>query len=194
MHYACLGGNIAVVRYLIGETNCSPNCTNNFGHTSVHLACMNGHLAVVKYLISEIGCNPELPDINGFTPLHYACLNGHIVIAKYLISDCNCDPEYITDLDIQGFLHFTVHVRMVVSKLPSISSSLNTNAILNMTMILAIHLYLQLLAMASLEPRLSIPDFSPKLRDKLRNRKPGFEASDPQIATLMISLHCMLHV
>ena len=38
--------------------------------------------------------------------------------------------------------------------------------------------------MVSLEPRLSVPDFvllvsdfSPKLRDKIHNRKPGFEAS-----------------
>ena len=106
-----------------------------------------------------------------------------IAIAKYLISDCNCDPEYITDLDIQGLLHFTVHVRTVVSKLQSISS-LNTNAILNMAMILAIHLYMQLLAMASLEPRLFVLDFSPKLRDKIRNGKPGFEASNPQIADI----------
>ena len=33
---------------------------------------------------------------------------------------------------------------------------------------------------ASLEPRLSIPDFSPKLRDKIWNRKPGFRATEKQ--------------
>ena len=67
------GGQIAVARCLIEEHQCSPNCTNMFGNTSLHLACLSSCLPLVKCLIDEHVCNPQIVNNDGLTPLHYAC-------------------------------------------------------------------------------------------------------------------------
>ena len=86
-------GHHGIVKFLISDCNCNPQCCTNRGFTPLHCACENGHLEVVRYLIKEHKCNPEHPNINGITPLHSAAINGHLAVVKYLITELGCDLQ-----------------------------------------------------------------------------------------------------
>ena len=78
--------NLDVVKYLITEHKCNPECTDNEGQTPLHYACASGQLEVVQYFYSE-----KLSDIahtshSGDTPLHFACKSNQVEVTQFLLS------------------------------------------------------------------------------------------------------------
>ena len=63
LHIACEKGYLEIVKLLIKEANCDPNCRTIKGMTPLHLACRHQHFEVVIYLVTEcIGDGfPSLP-------------------------------------------------------------------------------------------------------------------------------------
>ena len=53
LHLAALHGWMDIVASLVCEYNCSVQCCDTRGHTSLHYAAYGGSLPVVQYLITE---------------------------------------------------------------------------------------------------------------------------------------------
>ena len=90
VHSACIGGNIAVVQYLVEECAVNINGKDEEGNTPLLTAARNGHLIVVKYLIKQ-NCDPLQKDADGNTALHLAALFGHLTLIKYYKEQLNCN-------------------------------------------------------------------------------------------------------
>ena len=100
VHFACVGGNLAVVKYIVVYCRGMMHCSNHSGNTPLHLACMYGHIDVVKYLVKEHEYDVKHENGKGFSALHCACLclkpplrNGNnLDVVKYLVEEENIDP------------------------------------------------------------------------------------------------------
>ena len=84
--------NLDVVKYLINEHNCNPQCRDKEGQTPLHYACASGQLEIVRYFHSE-----KLSDLvhkahSGDSPLHFACEYNQVKVAQFLLSTGECDP------------------------------------------------------------------------------------------------------
>ena len=84
--------NLDVVKYLINEHKCNPQCADEEGQTPLHYACASGQLEIVQYFHSE-----KLSDLVhtahwGDTPLHYACELNQVEVTQFLLSTGECDP------------------------------------------------------------------------------------------------------
>ena len=81
-----------IVKYLITEHNCNPQCTDKEGETPLHYACGSGQLEIVQYFH-----NNKLSDLvhtanSGDTPLHVACKFNQVEVTQFLLSTGECDP------------------------------------------------------------------------------------------------------
>ena len=84
--------NLDVVKYLINEHKCNPQCRDKEGQTPLHYACVSGQLEIVQYFHSE-----KLSDLvhtahSGDTPLHFACKSHQVEVVQFLLSTGECDP------------------------------------------------------------------------------------------------------
>ena len=84
--------NLDVVKYLITEHKCNPQCRDKEGQTPLHYACASGQLEIVQYLHGE-----KLSDLvhkahSGDSPLHFACKYNQVKVAQFLLSTGECDP------------------------------------------------------------------------------------------------------
>ena len=84
LHYACKGGHMNIVQYLITELGCDSIVPDIDGSLLLPIACGNGHLDLTKYLITEQGCDVTVRNYNGWTPVDCAYSNGHTNIVIYL--------------------------------------------------------------------------------------------------------------
>ena len=84
LHWACLKGHLAVVKYLLTSHGANLEATENDGDTPLHLACEWGHLDVVQELVAH-GANLEATDDAGKTPLHLAASAGNVAIVQELV-------------------------------------------------------------------------------------------------------------
>lgn len=57
LHFACIKGDLEIVKFLIEECKVNTESQTNTGVTCLHLACRNDHFEIVKYLIYK---NPNL--------------------------------------------------------------------------------------------------------------------------------------
>ena len=105
LHYAAIGGNLVVVKFLIENMNYNPNCRDDFGKAPLHYASMNGHLNVVQYLVDTHHCDPMHLDKQKLTSLHLAAANGQLEILKYYTTTCHCDPQVKTVEDATPLHH-----------------------------------------------------------------------------------------
>ena len=71
LHYACSGGDLYLVQYLIDELNCKPSRARN-GDTPLHNACEFGHANVAQFLLSTGLVDPEAKNKAGNTALNCA--------------------------------------------------------------------------------------------------------------------------
>ena len=92
--YACFGGCLKTIQYLIEQCECHPICiNNNDGWTPLHCACAGGNIDVVRYLVTEYECDPMCTADDGQIPLHSVCGNsGKLDVICYLIEEFKCDP------------------------------------------------------------------------------------------------------
>ena len=81
-----------VVKYLISEHQCNPQCTDKEGLTPLHYACAGGQLEIVKYFHDEELSGLVHKAHSGDTPLHFACKYNQVEVVKFLLSTGECDP------------------------------------------------------------------------------------------------------
>ena len=95
LHYACSGGHVNVVRYLVLEQRINPHITKDRnGFTPLHYACKGYHLNVVHYLISLPSYKPITSTANRHHEvLFLACRHGYVCLAKEAIQVLKCDPN-----------------------------------------------------------------------------------------------------
>ena len=53
IHYACKGGLLSIVQYLIENQNVDKDIKGYWERTPLHYASWKGHLPIVEYLISQ---------------------------------------------------------------------------------------------------------------------------------------------
>lgn len=95
IHYACLCGNVPIVRRLINKVDLE--CEDNWKTKPIHYACEVGNQEIVKMLF-ESDVEKEPFDYSDMSPLHYACQSGSLDLVKYLVdSGLNIDIEDIDD-------------------------------------------------------------------------------------------------
>ena len=88
---SCLRGHLDIVRFLIDEQHCDPNCKDANDSSLLHSASYAGHINLVQYLITERDSNPAITDNMLATPLHVACDQGHIDVVRLLLQDRRVD-------------------------------------------------------------------------------------------------------
>ena len=81
-----------IVKYLINEHNCNPQCRDKEGKTPLHYASASGKLEIVQHFHDH-----KLSDLvhtahSGDTPLHFACKYNQVNVAQFLLSTGECDP------------------------------------------------------------------------------------------------------
>ncbi|XP_048248984.1 serine/threonine-protein phosphatase 6 regulatory ankyrin repeat subunit B-like [Haliotis rufescens] len=83
LHFACVGGDTAIVQYLVSPSNVNTRGQN--GWTPVMMAASKGHKSVFDLLVSK-DADLTLVDNNGDSLLHFACVGGDNAIVQYLVS------------------------------------------------------------------------------------------------------------
>ncbi|KAK3583455.1 hypothetical protein CHS0354_025587 [Potamilus streckersoni] len=83
-HDAALGGNVAVLSYLI-ERGIDPWCRTSAEETLLHRACVNGQLEMTKYLVPTYLTMLYEVDNSKKTPAHNVALDGNVAVLSYLI-------------------------------------------------------------------------------------------------------------
>ena len=89
IHIAAANGWTDIVELLMTTYHCNPNCTNDWGLTSLHFACARNQLPTVKLLTTQYYLDPLQMASSGVTPLD--CSSGET--KQYLlqiIGKCVC--------------------------------------------------------------------------------------------------------
>jgi len=81
--FACLHGNIDIVRYLI-EQGADIQAKDNNDRTALMFVCETGHLDIVKYLVEQ-GADMRVKNKYDRTPLMTASMRGRLGVVKYLV-------------------------------------------------------------------------------------------------------------
>eukprot|EP00736_Rhodelphis_marinus_P007264 Rmarinus@m.16759 len=126
-HYAVLGGQLAVLRFL-KVSRVEFNTVTKRGHTILHYAIEGGHMPTIKY-IRACGVDVYAEDDRGWTALHLACYHGDLEAVKYLIT-LDADAEATTQ---EGYTPYHLAVANnhegVASYLDSCGASVDTAGI-----------------------------------------------------------------
>ena len=86
--------NLDVVKYLITEHKCNPQCRDKEGQIPLHYACASGQLEIVQYFHSKnVNYLLHTDDLDN-TPLHLACKYNQVEVTQFLLSTGRCDPLY----------------------------------------------------------------------------------------------------
>ena len=75
LHHACGYGWTGIVKYLIEEKRCDPQCCQDDGLTPLHFACDEKQVEVVEYLLSTGKVDPMAKSVSGILPLELAGRN-----------------------------------------------------------------------------------------------------------------------
>ena len=157
IHYACTGGLLSLVQYLIEKQTIDKDIKGFRDKTPLHFSCENSHLSIVKYLISKgvnidakdkdeqapllnakepsiieylisNGANIETKDKEQRTLLHLACSNGNFNVVKYLVLDGKANIE-AKDKGEQTPLHYASFYEQTDIVLFLIFQGANINAV-----------------------------------------------------------------
>ena len=130
LHYACIGGHMNAIRYLVEERGADINAQTygmyknvitdeGGGFTPLHAAAHYGHLEAVKYLCA-LGVNVEAKTNEAnvsfsdgseqCTPLAVACDGDHMDVVKYLCEEQKCDVNakdgFFQTIAYRAVMHF----------------------------------------------------------------------------------------
>lgn len=82
LHYAVLGGNIKIVRFLLAQ-GAVVDAENVFKESPLHWACKLGKEEVILCLLSH-QASPNVQDSEGNTPMHWAAEYDHEHVVRLL--------------------------------------------------------------------------------------------------------------
>ncbi|XP_048249030.1 inversin-like isoform X2 [Haliotis rufescens] len=85
LHWACIGGDVETVKFMLSLNVADINSRGRWSRTPVMEAAWNGQRDVVELLVSE-GADVSLVDEVGNNILYYACLGGHVETVKFVLS------------------------------------------------------------------------------------------------------------
>lgn len=92
-----------MVRYLLEDTNATPNVLDKNDQTALHFACIGGHYQCCVALIEHLAY-VEVETTSNLQPLHFAALSGHTAICRLLL-DANANVDVLCAEDLQSALH-----------------------------------------------------------------------------------------
>ncbi|XP_071099033.1 uncharacterized protein [Haliotis cracherodii] len=92
LHFACFGGNISIVKYLLARKSTDINCLGSQGRTAIMITALDAKPALFKLLLSK-KANITLTDDDYNTVLHHACQGGNYSIVNHLIPKFNIDAS-----------------------------------------------------------------------------------------------------
>jgi hypothetical protein len=87
LHWACAGGQVGVVEWLLGECGADASAKRNNAYTPLHSAAMGGHSAVVMRLLAAGADVNAQTDPQGYAPLHSAAFGGHFDTVRLLVEN-----------------------------------------------------------------------------------------------------------
>ncbi|XP_046578811.1 ankyrin repeat domain-containing protein 50-like [Haliotis rubra] len=85
LHFACLGGNIEIVKYILSQNFIDINSRGKFGRTPVMKAAWGGHVSLFD-LLERVGADLSLVSEQGDTILHLACHRDNVPMVKHILS------------------------------------------------------------------------------------------------------------
>ncbi|XP_046348413.2 serine/threonine-protein phosphatase 6 regulatory ankyrin repeat subunit A-like [Haliotis rufescens] len=85
LHFACLGGNIEIVKYILEQDFIDINSRGKFGRTPVMKAAWGGHVTVFD-LLERVGADLSVVSEHGDTILHLACNRDNVPMVKHILS------------------------------------------------------------------------------------------------------------
>eukprot|EP00731_Ephydatia_muelleri_P016933 Em0010g31a len=99
LHAAASSGSLDILKYLIEQRNCDPQCKGQVGRTPLHYACQHyGNTAMVKYLVEEKGCDVNCKDDSGITPFDFATTYANepvVSLLKQITKIDNYETRYM---------------------------------------------------------------------------------------------------
>ncbi|XP_048244335.1 uncharacterized protein LOC124130838 isoform X3 [Haliotis rufescens] len=90
LHFACRGGNTAIVQHVLSPSNI--NSRGMHGWTAAMVAAVTGHQSVFDLLVSN-QADLTLVDTNGDSLLHLACQGGNTAIVQHALSPSNINSR-----------------------------------------------------------------------------------------------------
>ncbi|XP_046572753.1 ankyrin-1-like [Haliotis rubra] len=85
LHYACAGGHVDMIKYVLSLSKVDIDSTANAGLTPVMVAASLGNREMFDILMSK-ACDVSLATRSGSNILHMGCCGGHLEMVKYIIS------------------------------------------------------------------------------------------------------------
>ncbi|XP_067667459.1 serine/threonine-protein phosphatase 6 regulatory ankyrin repeat subunit A-like [Haliotis asinina] len=85
LHWACRGGHVEMVKYIISQNFTDINSRGHYGRTPIMVAAVKGYRGVFDLVMSK-GGDPSGVDRNGDNILHWVCTGGHVEMVKYVLS------------------------------------------------------------------------------------------------------------
>ncbi|XP_071084414.1 ankyrin repeat domain-containing protein 50-like isoform X2 [Haliotis cracherodii] len=95
LHYACWGGDVETVKFVLSLHVADINSRGGGSRTPVMAAAWWEHRDVVEHLVSE-GADVSLVDEDGNNILHYACWGGNVETVKCVLS------LHVVDINSRG--------------------------------------------------------------------------------------------
>ncbi|XP_046550258.1 ankyrin repeat domain-containing protein 7-like [Haliotis rubra] len=84
LHWACLGGYMAVVKYLVRQGSVDINSRNKDGLTPLMTTVIKGKEDVFDFLV-RMGVNVSRVDVHGRNILHLASLGGPVEMVRHIL-------------------------------------------------------------------------------------------------------------
>ncbi|XP_067667712.1 ankyrin repeat domain-containing protein 50-like [Haliotis asinina] len=100
LHFACRGGDVEVVKYILSENMVNIDSRGWKRMTPVMMAARTGHRDVVESLVRK-GANVLLRGASKNTILHFACRGGDVEVVKYVLA------QNMVDINSRGWKRMT---------------------------------------------------------------------------------------
>ncbi|XP_048247741.1 probable palmitoyltransferase AKR2 [Haliotis rufescens] len=85
LHFACIGGDVETVKFVLSLNVVDINSRGGGSRTPVMRAAWSGRRDVVELLV-KAGADVSLVDVLGYNTLHWACLGGNVETVEFVLS------------------------------------------------------------------------------------------------------------
>ena len=95
--YACISGNLSVIKLLTHQYKLDPLAVNEYGISSLHLSLVNGHIHIVEWIANQYNINVATHcNKADETLLHTAAAFGWSASLQHLVNTYQCDVNATT--------------------------------------------------------------------------------------------------